>query len=189
MGALSKILSKKQLSKEFRVCILGSASAGKTTLVRYLETGKQQLESPSVTLGLDYREKAFKIAGLEFKLIDVGGQQVYQDVFWDVAVQQSDAVVYVIDSTIRPETDQERFKLIEEQFYYTNEVINENSVLLILLNKQDLVDENPMTPKDFASYFKVRRIKTKRTAFLTGSAKYGNGIDDAFTWFAEELMK
>lgn len=53
MGILDRFLNKM---KEAKVVTLGVSGAGKTTLIRYMETGEPVLEAPQMTLGIDIRE-------------------------------------------------------------------------------------------------------------------------------------
>lgn len=169
------------------ISILGPSKAGKTTLVRFLETGQVQEKSPSTTLGVDYRTNNVKINNWEFSLIDVGGQKIFQDLFWDLSVQKSHGIIFIFDATITPRTNKEAFEKQIEQFNYALDIINEDTLLLVLLNKQDLKEMNPIQPADFVKLVKNERFKSTTTGLLPSSAKYGNGVKEAFVWLADNL--
>jgi small GTP-binding protein len=169
------------------ISILGPSKAGKTTLVRFLETGQIQEDSPGTTLGVDYRKNNVKINNWEFSLIDVGGQKIFQDLFWDISVQKSQGIIFIFDATINPETNKNEFETQIEQFNYALDIINEDTVLLVLLNKQDLKELNPIQPVEFIKLVKNERFKSTTTGLLPSSAKYGNGVKEAFVWLAENL--
>lgn len=182
---MSKSLPEHFGLKKAVISILGPSKAGKTTFTRYLETGHPILESPNTTLGSDYRSKGVKIKNWELTLIDVGGQKKFQDLFWDIAVQRSNAVIFMLDATIRPETDKLKFSDQIEQLNYTFEIMNDDTVLLILLNKQDLKNRSPLQPIDFLKYVKSDRMQKTTTGLLTTSAKFGEGVVDALSWLIE----
>ncbi|MFX0095801.1 MAG: Rab family GTPase, partial [Candidatus Hodarchaeota archaeon] len=100
---LGKIFRKKQQVFKGAVVVLGPSKAGKTTLVRYLETEEVVDEDPRTTLGIDFRKQPIKIDGVEFSTIDVGGQKLYADAFWSMAIEQANAIIFVIDGLVRPE--------------------------------------------------------------------------------------
>lgn len=174
-------------SQKAIISIIGPSKAGKTTLVRFLETGAVQEESPGTTLGVDYRKNNVKINKWEFSLIDVGGQKIFQDLFWDISVQKSHGIIFIFDATIKPETNMVEFDNQIEQFNYALDIINEDTVLLILLNKQDLKELNPLQPVDFIKLVKNKRFKSTTTGLLPASAKYGDGVKNAFLWLANNL--
>ncbi|MFW9993150.1 MAG: ADP-ribosylation factor-like protein [Candidatus Odinarchaeota archaeon] len=187
MSFFGKIIGRKKKVKDIKVTVLGPSKAGKTTFIRYLATGEQQLEAPRSTLGIEYRQKGVEIEDWSFHLIDVGGQQVYQDVFWELAIEQANAFIYVIDSTVRPNKDVDLFSHQLDQFQYALGIIPEDSILLILLNKQDLVDENPILSKEFTNFYPLKDTPAKMIAFMPSSAKYGDGITEAMQWFVDAL--
>ena len=133
MTFLDSIIDRS--SKRAIISIIGPSKAGKTTLIRFLETGQIQEKSPGTTLGVDYRTNNVKINNWEFSLIDVGGQKIFQDLFWDLSVQKSDGIIFIFDATITPKTDKEAFENQIEQFNYALDIINEDTLLLVLLNK------------------------------------------------------
>lgn len=174
-------------SKKAVISILGPSNAGKTTLVRFLETGIVQEEAPGTTLGVDYRRDHVVIDKWQFSLIDVGGQKIFQDLFWDISVQKSDGIIFIFDATINPETNKTGFENQIEQFNYALDILNEDTILLILLNKQDLKELNPLQPTDFIKLVKNDRFKSTTTGLLPSSAKYGDGVREAFMWLAKNL--
>lgn len=186
---LKNLLKRSKLEKKATISILGPSQSGKTTLIKYLETGMPQLEVPLSTLGIEIRQKGIEIANWRFQLIDVGGQKVYQDVFWELAVEQANAFIYIIDATIRPELQPKVFEFQKQQFIYAINLIPEDAVILILLNKQDLVDENPITTNEFGKNYPLDRLMSRTIAFLPSSAKFGNGIEEAMMWFVDAMKR
>ena len=91
MPSFLSSLFKKGSKKKADVCVFGPSQAGKTTFIRYLETGQTQDDPPLSTMGIEIRENGLTIDDWRFSLIDVGGQKMYQDVFWEMAVEQGNA--------------------------------------------------------------------------------------------------
>ena len=101
MSSLLARLFKKKV-KDAALTIVGPSKAGKTTLIRYLESGTVVNNAPNTTLGIDIREDSFVLDGWRIRAIDTGGQEIYRQLFWEVAIQQADGVVFVLDATVRP---------------------------------------------------------------------------------------
>ena len=190
MSLIARLLGRKASKlTSAKISVLGPSRSGKTTLIRYLETGMPQLEVPLSTLGVEMRQKGVEIANWRFNLIDVGGQKVIQQVFWELAIEQAQAIIYVVDSTVRPEMDSNIYKEQRNQFIYAMDLIPEDSILLILLNKQDLEKENPINSEEFAKYYPMEKLLARTVAFLPSSAKFGNGIEEAMLWFIDSLER
>ena len=86
--------------KEVIISMIGPPNAGKTTFVRYLETQQPVLEPVNTTLGIEMRSNPILIDNWRIKIIDTGGQELFAQAFWEIAVEQSDVVIFVIDATI-----------------------------------------------------------------------------------------
>ena len=101
MGLISKLFGKTK-TKSAKIVVLGSSGAGKTTFIKFLESGKVVEEDSLTTLGIDVRKKSVTLDNWSISAIDVGGQELYQKVFWNLGLSQADAVVYLIDGTLKP---------------------------------------------------------------------------------------
>ena len=121
------------------------------------------------------------------KAIDTGGQQLYQQTFWELAIQQADAVIFVIDATVKRDENPEMYEISQEQFAYALDIIPENMPLLVLLNKQDLKDKAPMSPKDAFQIFNLALFQNRTVAYLPTSAKYGDGVQEAMSWLVDKI--
>ena len=161
------------------ISLIGPPKAGKTTFVTYLETGKPVLQDANTTLGMELRSKAITIDNWKIKIIDTGGQELFAQAFWEIAVEQSDAVIFVIDATMTTANNAELSELMFEQFDYALDITRENQPLLFLLNKQDLKELNPMSPVDALKKFKAEKISGRTINFIPTSAKYGDGVEEA----------
>lgn len=189
MSLLSKIFGKLKTKELFeaKLVILGSSGAGKTTLVKYLESGTTVVENPRTTLGIDVRSNPVKIDNWEFSVIDIGGQTLYQKAFWNLGVSQADAIIYLIDGTIK--TDHEKFQENLGQFKYMLNLIEVEMPILVMVNKQDLVEQNPMKPEEVVQAYEINTLLNRSMTLLPTSAKFGEGVDTAMQWMMEKLSE
>lgn len=186
MSLLSRLFQRKKL-KNATITLIGPSQAGKTTLVRYLETGQVVEEDMHTTLGIEIRKNSIDLDGWKLKAIDTGGQELYQQTFWELAIQQADAVIFVIDATVHEDDNPEMYNISKQQFAYAMDIIPEEMPLLVLLNKQDLKESNPLEPKDALAIFNMALFQNRTVAYLPCSAKYGTGVEESITWLIDRL--
>ena len=57
--------------------------------------------------------------------------------------------------------------------------------ILILVNKQDLVDLNPLTINETIDLYQISRLERQKKIFTvnTCSAKFGQNVDQSLEWF------
>lgn len=189
MSFLSRIFGKSKKIQEATISIIGPTKSGKTTFVRYLETGEPVTQELHTTLGIELRHKSAKVDNWSLTAVDTGGQEIYQQTFWELAVQQADVVIFMIDATIKPESNLEFYNLSKEQFAYALDIVPPQIPLLVLLNKQDLKDMNPMQPEEAIGIFNKDVFANRTVAYLPISAKFGDGVDDALGWIIEKLER
>ncbi len=96
---IRKSLFSILFGKQLVISITGSSQAGKTTLARYLATGRPlrlQDETSLPTLGKSMRE--IKIGRSTITLLDLGGQRDFWNL-WHEAVSSSSFLIHVIDGS------------------------------------------------------------------------------------------
>lgn len=186
MGLISKLIGRKKV-KSARVVVLGSSGAGKTTFIQFLESGKVVEEDSLTTLGIDIRKKAVIFDNWSISAIDVGGQELYQKVFWNLGLSQADAVIYLIDSTLRPSSEDDKFELSLFSFEYMLELLPPIKPIIILLNKQDLRELKPLTIPEAVELYPFRNLNNRSVNILLTSAKYGDGVENALNWLIEKM--
>jgi small GTP-binding protein len=178
MGLISRIMDKSTI-KEVTVSLIGPPLSGKTTLSLFLQTGKPVLNDPTPTMGIAVRNNVTAIGQFRLNVIDTGGQEVFRQTYWEVAIEQSDVVIFVLDATIRKDANPELYKLMESQLRYSLDIIPETMPILVLLNKQDLIKDNPISLEEANELFKDSNIKGRNIRFIETSAKYGKGVESA----------
>jgi ADP-ribosylation factor related protein 1 len=186
MGILSRLLGRKKL-KSAKIVLLGASGAGKTTFIKFLESGKAVEDPVMTTLGIDVRKKPVNLDGWALSTIDIGGQELYQKTFWNLGLNQADAVVYVIDGTIRPVNDSDAFEISLFSFEYMLQLLPPIKPILILINKQDLVELNPLSAIEATQTYPIQHLIGRSVNVLPSSAKYGNGVDIALNWLVNKL--
>lgn len=187
MSWLGKIFGRKSIEMKANIVILGASGAGKTTLVRYLETGEPVLEDPRTTLGIDIRQSPIQIDGWFLSAIDVGGQELYRDSLWGLGVSQADAVIYVIDGTTQQSEEDSAFETSKFAFDYMLRIVEREKPILILINKQDLQKENPLSVKEAIDIYGIDQLVGRSFNLLPSSAKFGDGVEDAIEWLVDKI--
>ncbi len=131
---IRKSLFSKLHNRDLIITITGPSRAGKTSLVRYLETLIPERDSviiPSVpTMGKS--TKHIKLGKSTIKTVDMGGQQDFWEL-WEAAIQQSNAIFFIIDATSNDLL--EVAKSFERVIQYRDQTIP----ILVLMNKKDLL--------------------------------------------------
>ena len=189
MSWLSKIFGKKKVEQKASIVVLGSSGAGKTTLVRYLETGQPVMKDPRTTLGIDIRQNPINIGGWSLSAIDVGGQELYRESLWGLGVSQADAVIYVIDGIVKSSSDTAVFEESKFSFDYMLSLVERNIPILILINKQDLKDQNPLTVQESVELYDISQLVGRSFNILPTSAKFGDGVETAILWLVDKIQE
>lgn len=163
--------------KNVNLTICGLDKAGKTTIINYLIHGEFRDTIP--TMGMN-REK-ISLPKLDIDVFDLGGQTGFRPI-WSDYNEQSDGLIYVVDSS-----DHKRLAQTREIFYdIINSQINQNIPVLILLNKCDLPTKMPIA--NFIREFQLNdpNLLIKWAVFET-SAKTGEGILDSMGWIIDKF--
>lgn len=172
--------STQQSDKRIPIAIVGLENAGKTTLVKRIQTGKF-VKTITPTHGLDI--ETIEIKENLFQLFDLGGQIAFRELFWQTYVKLSHGIIFVIDSS-----DNTRLDQVIEWFWKCLEW-NPTAPLLILANKSDLahteLDKLIMKIK----LDQLPKQSSQRSfRIFEVSTKTGANIDEAMAWFSEKLI-
>ena len=187
MGLISVIKKEKDL-RSANIVILGASGAGKTTLVHYLHTQQPVEDDPKITTGIDIRSKPIILDGWSLTTIDIGGQELYQKLYWNVGMNQAHALVYMIDGTIRPNIFDDIFEMSLFSFEYMLELLPPSRPILILINKQDLQEQNPLSVQEATELYPITNLAGRSINILPTSAKYGIGVEISLKWIASKIM-
>ncbi|XP_061273150.1 ADP-ribosylation factor-like protein 14 [Bos javanicus] len=180
MGLLN---SKKPKAKQARILLLGLDSAGKSTLLYKLKLNKDIVTIPTVGFNVEMIELA---KGVSLTVWDVGGQEKMRAT-WGLYCENTDGLVYVVDST-----DTQRLEDSRKEFEHIlkNEYIK-NVPVVLLANKQDM--PGALSAEDITRMFKVKQLCSDRNWCVQPCcAVTGDGLMEGFqklTGFVKSHMK
>ncbi|KAK0405679.1 hypothetical protein QR680_018133 [Steinernema hermaphroditum] len=163
--------------RETRILMLGLDGAGKTTILYKLQSGETVKTIP--TIGFNVEQVTHK--NIKFQVWDLGGQTSIRP-YWRCYYQNTDAIIYVVDSA-----DKDRMGLSKKELIsMLEEEELKDAVVMILANKQDIPDCLSLTDVHHALGFDALRNKTFQI-FKT-SATSGDGLEEAMDWLSNALQ-
>lgn len=160
-----KDILKRVFTKEKKVVLCGLDSAGKTTMVTFLQSGTFIEHTP--TMGKEFN--TMDVQGIRINLMDMGGQSDFRDL-WIGEASDAECVIFMIDAS-----DNERFAEAREELWKLSDVFKKKP-LIVLANKYDL---QPVA--SLGEIIDVLGLKDLRSfEILPISSKTGFGIVAAF---------
>ncbi|EAX94935.1 ADP-ribosylation factor-like protein 3, putative [Trichomonas vaginalis G3] len=176
MGLLRLLQQMRRSANESRILLLGLDNAGKTTILRNL--CNEDPTSTSPTRG--FNVKTIQSEGFKFNVWDIGGQKAIRQ-YWDNYYENSDALVWVVDSC-------DEARLEETGTELTSLLSNENLKgvpVLIFANKQDLASALP--PDQITISLELHNIRDRQWQIQGCSAIKGDGLDDGLKWLVQTM--
>ena len=159
-----------------KVCMLGAFAVGKTSLVsrfvhsyfsdRYLST-----------LGVKIEKRVLDVRGTEVSCIvwDVYGEDAVQKVPTSY-LRGVSGYILVVDGTRRATLDTAfALQALAAQ-------VTDGAPFVLVLNKKDLVEEWEIDPD------RIEALRADGWTILEGSAKTGEGVEEAFLTLAERMV-
>lgn len=178
MGFLDLIRKLYKSNKEVRILILGLDNSGKTTILKHM--CQESISEIKPTQGFNI--KTVTHAGFKMNMWDIGGQRTIRP-YWKHYYDNTDILVYVVDSTDR--------KRIEETSLELSDLLQEGKLagvtLLVFANKQDLVSALPADEIAFA--LSLHGIRDRNWHIQACSAKTGEGIQEGLEWACKTSAK
>merc|ERR1712167_479073 len=181
MGGLLTLLRKlKKTDQEARILVLGLDNSGKTTILKKLSD--EDISHIMPTQGFNIKSLVHDSGNAKFKLNvwDIGGQKTIRP-YWRNYYDQTDALVYVIDSADRrrlEESGEELKQLLEEEKLA-------GTPLLVLANKQDLL--NAMPAQEVAETLNLNVLRDRVWQIQACSAKIGEGLEEGMQWLIKTI--
>ena len=118
--------------------------------------------------------------GCKLNVWDIGGPKAIRP-YWSNYFEQTDAMVYVIDSADR--------KRIEETGLELADILEEDKLsgvpVIVLANKQDLV--TALSPNEVADGLNLYSIRDRPWQIQACSAKTGEGLQDGMEWLVKHV--
>lgn len=176
MGLLTLLRKLKKTDQEARLLVLGLDNSGKTTILKKLSD--EDISHIMPTQGFNI--KSLMHEGFKLNVWDIGGQKSIRP-YWRNYYDQTDALVYVIDSA-----DTRR---LEETGVELQQLLDEEKLssvpVLIMANKQDLL--NAASAAEISTSLNLNAIRERNWNILPCSAKTGEGLQDAMEWIVEQI--
>jgi len=159
-----------------RVLMVGLDGAGKTTILYKLKLGEVIQSLP--TVGFNVEEVNYK--NLNFTVWDIGGQDRIRKL-WRYYFQNTDVVIYVVDSNDRERLEEARFEL--HSMLKDHELAN--SKILIYANKTDL--PNSASVNKVASILDLNSLKQRDWYIQQCTALSGEGLVEGLDWCSRAM--
>uniref|UniRef100_A0A3P9PIV0 ADP-ribosylation factor-like protein 3 n=1 Tax=Poecilia reticulata TaxID=8081 RepID=A0A3P9PIV0_POERE len=173
-GLLSILRRLKQSpEQEVRLLLLGLDNAGKTTLLKQLAAE----DFSHITPTQGFNIKSVQSSGFKLNVWDIGGQRKIRP-YWRNYFENTDVLIYVIDSS-----DRKRF---EETSLELAELLEEEKLaavpLLVFANKQDLMTASPAS--ELAESLNLHTIRDRMWQVQACSALTAEGVQVNTVWHA-----
>lgn len=166
----------KRNDREVRILLLGLDNAGKTSILKRLS--EEDITHIMPTQGFNI--KSVMQEGFKLNVWDIGGQKTIRP-YWKNYFDQTDALVYVVDSA-----DKRR---LEEAGTELNSLLEEEKLdgipLMVFANKQDLL--TAATAKEIAETLNLHTIRGRQWQIQACSAKTGEGLEDGMKWMVKTI--
>ncbi|KAK2955806.1 putative ADP-ribosylation factor [Blattamonas nauphoetae] len=187
MGNLIDKIASLFGPKEYRIVMVGLDAAGKTSILYKLKLNENVHTIP--TIGFNMEE--VQVKNIKFVVWDVGGQKKIRHL-WHHYYQNTDAVIYVVDSS-----DQARIACSnmecndcakEELHYMLQRDELKNATVLVYANKQDLA--GACNASEIREKLELDRICRDRSWYVQPCcALTGDGLLHGLEWLGNELKK
>eukprot|EP01012_Entosiphon_sulcatum_P041303 TRINITY_DN5513_c0_g2_i2.p1 TRINITY_DN5513_c0_g2~~TRINITY_DN5513_c0_g2_i2.p1 ORF type:complete len:180 (-),score=45.99 TRINITY_DN5513_c0_g2_i2:427-966(-) len=177
-GIFSNLFGRLMGAKEVRILILGLDNAGKTTILYKLQVGEVVTAIPTIGFNVE----TIKYNNLKFQVWDLGGQTSIRP-YWRCYYSNTDAIIYVVDST-----DRERIGIAKQELYaMLEEEELRDTVLMVFANKQDV--EGCMPVEEVGEKLGLTGIKNRQWSIQKTSAITGEGLYPGLDWLCNVLKK
>uniref|UniRef100_A0A6U4ZY87 Uncharacterized protein n=2 Tax=Hemiselmis TaxID=77924 RepID=A0A6U4ZY87_HEMAN len=169
-------LSRLFGSKEVRILILGLDNAGKTTILYRLHQGEVVTTIPTIGFNVE----TVKYKNIKFQVWDLGGQASIRP-YWRCYYPNTDAIIYVVDST-----DTERVSICKDELLaMLDEEELKGAALCVFANKQDL--PGALTAQQVSEELGLASIRNREWAIFQTSATKGEGLDKGLDWLVATI--
>ena len=147
--------------------MLGLDNSGKTTILKKLSD--EDITHIMPTQGFNI--KSLMRDGFKLNVWDIGGQKSIRP-YWRNYYDQTDALIYVIDSADR--------RRMEESGVELQQLLDEERLshmpLLVMANKQDLL--NALSEEEISAELGLFELRDRIWQILPCSAKTGDGLQE-----------
>ncbi|EDO44869.1 predicted protein [Nematostella vectensis] len=169
-----------KLKRPFHVVMLGLDKSGKTSIL-YRNKFREYVNTVPTTAFNVETIRPFK--GIRFKVWDIGGREQNRPL-WKAYARQTDAVIYVVDSTSAGKLEEAR----DELFNLLNSAQLNGAPILIFANKQDC--PNAIPPREITHMLSLHDLNARHLWFVQPcSALLGEGLLDGLRALSEMIVQ
>jgi len=131
---LRNLVANRFISKSLSMTISGPSRAGKTSLVRYLQTLLPERDSGKITSvpTMGKSTKRLTLGNSTLTTMDMGGQKDFWDL-WEKPIAESDVIIFIFDGTSNNLLE------VAKSFERVIQYRSSSTPVLIIVNKKDLV--------------------------------------------------
>ena len=159
-----------------KICMLGSFSVGKTSLVeRYVRSIFSDQYLSTVGVKISKKELTAKGQNVSLVLWDMEGKDDYSNI--NLSYLRGAMGLFLVADGLRRETLDEAYTLQTVVATLVGDIPR-----ILLINKFDLAEQWEVTNDDIA------RLEGQRFTIMKTSAKTGYGVDEAFLALAEAML-
>jgi ADP-ribosylation factor protein 1 len=176
--AFSRVWQRLFGKEEMRILMVGLDAAGKTTILYKLKLGEVVMTIP--TIGFNVETVEYK--NISFTVWDVGGQDKIRPL-WRHYYQNTDGLIFVVDSNDRDRIDDAR----EELHRMLNEDELSEAVILVFANKQDL--PKAMSAMELTEKLGLNTLRGRTWYIQASCATTGDGLYEGLDWLSQTLAK
>jgi len=162
--------------RDMRILMVGLDAAGKTTILYKLKLGEVVTTIP--TVGFNVETVEYK--NISFTVWDIGGQDKIRKL-WRYYYQNTEAIIFVIDSNDRDRIEDARDELSK----IVNEDEMRDAALLVFANKQDL--PNAMTAAEVTEKLGLHNLRNRQWYIQSACATAGDGLHEGLDWLSRTL--
>jgi len=157
--------------------MLGLDNSGKTSILKRLS--EEDITHIMPTQGFNI--KSLLHEGFKLNVWDIGGQKTIRP-YWKNYFENTDCLIYVVDSSDRRRLDESRDEL--------HELLEEDKLsgipVLIFANKQDLM--NAVPEEEIVESMGLMEIKDRTFSIQPCSAKTGEHLQEGLEWAVKQIQ-
>lgn len=174
---ISSILTRLFMGKKpIRILMVGLDASGKTTILYKLKLGEVVTTIP--TIGFNVETVEYK--NLSFTVWDVGGQDKIR-ALWRHYFRNTHAVIFVVDAS-----DRARINAVSRELQnILSEPELDKAVLLVMANKQDIIDA--MSISELTEWLQLSKLRTRSWFIQATCAISGQGLYEGLDWLSTQL--
>lgn len=177
---MGQVVSVHSKIKQARILILGLDAAGKSTVLYKFKFKEPFSTIPTVGFNVEMIQTEKR---LQLTIWDVGGQEKLRSL-WCHYFENTDGLVYVVDSTNKETLDESKR---EFQRILQNELIK-NVPIVVLANKQDL--PGALDAEEITRKFNMKKHCSDRDWYVQPCcALSGQGLAEGFRKVSEFVKK